>query len=124
MIVNLELFANNIDYLVIAFFLGDDQLSGWNGYIDFTKIVDKAKVNHNMVLEVAQSEEVANFLRMVVTLHDGTMHFGPDFVRMRMKYETTNGVAAVDEVALMSRAQSYMTMLGALPSIQDINSRL
>lgn len=53
LIVNLELFHYNIDHLVIAFFLGDDQLSGWNGFIDFTKIVDKAKVNHNMVLEVA-----------------------------------------------------------------------
>lgn len=76
--------------------MGDDQISGWEKDIDFSHVIDNAKKEHNMVLEVATSHNVGGFLRMVGTLHDGIIHFGPDFIRMRYKYEVTNGVSSVD----------------------------
>lgn len=44
-----------------------------------------------MVLEVATSKKVGGFLRMIATLYEGKIYFGPDFVRMRFKYEVTSG---------------------------------
>lgn len=52
------------------------------------------------MLEVATSDKVGGFLRMIGTLYNEQVHFGPDVVRMRYKYEITNGVSSVDEVAL------------------------
>lgn len=67
-----------------------------------------------MMSKDKQNPHSGTFCQMVTTYNkQGTLQFGPDFVRLRYRYEVTNGVSEATDLNMIARAQSYLTMIGA-----------
>lgn len=54
---------------------------------------------------------------MLVTLNEGVPHIGPDYVRLRYRYEVTNGCHENDDNSLALRTLSYGMMLGNIDNV-------
>jgi len=58
----------------------------------------------------------------MICYKDGNvLGMGPDFVRLRRRFELTNGVSEVNEEILEARCLSYMMMLGKLGPVEEID---
>jgi len=61
------------------------------------------------------NEHYGNFCQMVSYKDaNGVAGLGPDYVRLKNRFEVTNGVGLADDQALEMRAMSYTMMLGEI----------
>jgi hypothetical protein len=55
-----------------------------------------------------------------MTLHDGVMELVPDVIRMRERFELTNGASEVSDENMQMRAMSYCMQLGPLKAVNEL----
>jgi hypothetical protein len=107
--------------LKLMMVLGDDNIMLIDGDITTDQIKLNSARHFNMISEPYVSRMQGTFLRMMVYKTDnGNLELGPDIVRLRRKYEVTNGVSESDDENLIMRKLSYCCMLGDMPETREI----
>nr|DBA06985.1 TPA_asm: RNA-dependent RNA polymerase [Alphaendornavirus fimbriatae-3] len=90
--------------LVIMMCLGDDNLMVCRGHVTENMVSQNSARHFNMKSKPSVSKTHGGFLRMIVTTRsNGTLMCGPDFIRLRRKYEVTNGVSEATVENLQAR---------------------
>lgn len=51
---------------------------------------------------------------------DGSIGIGPDYVRLKFRFEVTNGVSDANDDNLKMRRMSYCMNLGPIPGVQNL----
>jgi hypothetical protein len=101
--------------------LGDDNIMLVKGHITEEMVKLHSARHFNMVSKPEISKHGGTFLRMMVYPgENGHVEVGPDFVRLRRKYEVTNGVSEGNELNLIMRKLSYCCMIGDNPMVQSV----
>jgi len=107
--------------LVIMVVLGDDNLIIARKPITKNMIELNSARHFNMKSEAETSPDCGTFLRMIVYVNsNGQYECGPDFVRLRRRYQVLNGVADASSENVKMRAMSYCCMIGKLPVIEQL----
>jgi len=119
--VNWRFIDKNVENLDICLFLGDDFLAIFNDSIDSFNYEDTIRLRYNMVTVCNENRNHGTFLRMICYKDGNVLGMGPDFVRLRRRFELTNGVSEVNEEILEARCLSYMMMLGKLGPVEEID---
>ncbi len=110
--------GNNLKLFLI---LGDDGLMFTEEMVDVHKLNAEMKTKHNMMCKPRVSQQVGTFCCMLVAKnHLGQFSLGPDYVRMRRRFEVTNGVSESTDANLAARTMSYAMMLGATPEVMNM----
>jgi hypothetical protein len=123
LITNLQVHANHVlkngKNIRGMLLLGDDMLMMTNRPMDSEGIKSYIAKNHNMLCKPKTLEHSGNFIRMTAYKKtNGTIGLGPDFKRLRYRYEVTNGVTEIDnKEKLDTRNMSYLTMIGATKDV-------
>jgi PHD/YefM family antitoxin component YafN of YafNO toxin-antitoxin module len=107
--------------LILMVGLGDD-----NAFVSKVAVTEKqvstnSARHFNMVSEPHVSNDSAGYLRMLIYKNNNdVLELGPDFIRMRRRFEVLNGSGITTVENLEMRAQSYLSMLGGLPRARSI----
>lgn len=48
------------------------------------------------------------------------IHLGPDYVRLKFRYEVSNGTSEITEINTTTRIMSYAMVIGNTPEIQKL----
>jgi hypothetical protein len=108
---------------VTSLVLGDDNIIIAKRPVDVQSHLSFSKKHFNMVQVVEQSKCGGKFLRMVISGNGDHLQCGPDYVRLRNRFEYTNGQPHewdLNEV-LEARAKSYLMMFGKNKETVEIN---
>ncbi|AZT88617.1 polyprotein [Morchella importuna endornavirus 2] len=101
--------------------LGDDNIMVTTGAITEKDISLNSARHFNMVSEPFVHERYGTFLRnMVYKNSNNQIELGPDFVRLRRKFEVLNGVSEANDENIMMRSMSYAIMMGAIPRLLSV----
>jgi hypothetical protein len=101
--------------------LGDDNLIVSSIKLSLKEISENSSLRYNMVSEASIDQDQGGFLRMIVyKRRDGVCESGPDIIRLRRRFEITNGVHEATGDNLHARNMSYCCMLGDLPSVREV----
>ncbi|BBZ90074.1 polyprotein [Brown algae endornavirus 2] len=96
--------------------LGDDNLMNMEVLVNTKEAEKNIAVTCNMQSIGIVRTKGGNFCSMVChTRSDGTIGLGPDYVRLKNRFEVTNGVHETTETNLEMRSQSYLSMIGSTP---------
>nr|QVG74694.1 polyprotein [ssRNA positive-strand virus sp.] len=122
LIVHLSTVKLNKTKLRMFLCLGDDGAIIFEGKPTIGDLKETTKTHHNMFSKPDLRHGVGIFCRFVVYRHlDGHWGLGPDYVRLRNRYEFTNGVSDLTWPNLHARAMSYMMSLGKIPEVESLN---
>jgi hypothetical protein len=119
--VHAQFFLKNRSSLQFVIFLGDDMLAGFA-----TRPVTKDLRNYiatyfNMQSKESCQSDYGTFCCMIAyPLSDGSCELGPDVVRLKFRYEVTNGAHESTPENRLMRKISYMYMLGGTKEIINI----
>jgi UDP:flavonoid glycosyltransferase YjiC (YdhE family) len=108
----------------MAFFavLGDDGIMLVKRDIDIGKFKANSKAYWNMLVKTSQDRTVGKFLQMIVCRNsDGAFQAGPDIIRLKNRFEVTNGVSQNPEEVIKERCLSYNMMLGDTKTGRQVN---
>nr|UIA10482.1 polyprotein [Alphaendornavirus sp.] len=107
--------------LKLMMVLGDDNLMLSDSFIDAQRVRREIRNFWNMESKAEFQENYGIFLRMMASKNEsGNVQMGPDFVRLRRRFEVTNGQNESTPEKIEARVLSYACMLGDIPGIQDI----
>nr|QDW65434.1 polyprotein [Rhizoctonia solani endornavirus 7] len=110
--------GNNLQLMMV---LGDDNIILTKGAITEQQISLNSARHFNMQSEPYVGRICGGFLRMIIFKNNvGSLSAGPDVIRLRRRFEVTNGVSEATEENLISRSMSYCVMLGDLPPVRRI----
>jgi UDP-N-acetylglucosamine:LPS N-acetylglucosamine transferase len=125
MLVHSDLINSNPGIVKKCFLLGDDNAMILKRKISVDKFIKRTKHKYNMISEVQQQQDWATFLQMVIhPTEQGNYGIGPDFIRLRNRFEVTNGIGTDPATTLLERASSYISMLGDTESGRKANKDL
>nr|QNN89172.1 polyprotein [Ceratobasidium endornavirus 1] len=116
-IVNLVVHTRLVESIgndfVAMLVLGDDNLIISKSFIDPRAHEKDSRLRWNMVQECEQFTTHGTFLQMIVGKDgNGRLQASPDFIRLRNRFEVTNGVSNDPEATFEARCLSYCMMLG------------
>nr|QPO25406.1 polyprotein [Hydrocotyle umbellata endornavirus] len=118
--VHCEFVRANSHALELALFLGDDMCMVFNEKPNIKKLKEYIASHFNMQSKENWHNDYGTFCSMLVTkLNEGNCQLAPDIVRMKYRYEVTNGVHETDEVSTLMRAASYLMTLGLTPEVKN-----
>jgi hypothetical protein len=101
--------------------LGDDNLVGHDGSFSPGRLRRDIADYYNMKSKAKTNSDVATFCAMVCYKDENNLpRLGPDFVRLRRRYEVPNGVHETNDMNLVMRKMSYCMMLGPLPQVNQL----
>ncbi|BBN67127.1 polyprotein [Fagopyrum esculentum endornavirus 1] len=121
MLVHRKLVQTIGDQLRLFLVLGDDGLMLTNGHINTESLNRELKSNHNMMCKPKCNMQYGTFCCMLVAKnHLGSATLGPDFVRLRRRFEVTNGVSEANDENLRARSMSYLMFLGNIPEAMEL----
>jgi len=113
--------VENWDSIELMFFLGDDSLIIVNQPVDDEALAKDTATDFNMQSKPSFSTMVGKFCQLLCyKTENGACEFSCDWVRLRYRYEVTNGVSEASDELLACRTMSYCMMLGALPEVTDL----
>jgi hypothetical protein len=117
-----EEFIRKHDYTIkLVFMLGDDILVMSENKPDVTWLAKHTKESHNMKSTQRLSNVSGLFCCMIAYKNAfGSAELGPDYLRLRYRFEVTNGVGEATKANLESRCQSYACMLGKTPEVEQL----
>jgi hypothetical protein len=119
--VHLEFLKKNDSKVKLVFFLGDDILVMLNNKPDVSWLDKFTKKAHNMKSTQRLSDVSGLFCCMIAYKNPyGGAELGPDYVRLRYRFEVTNGVGEASPENIENRCQSYACMLGNTKEMQQI----
>lgn len=61
------------------------------------------------------------FCQMIVYSNGTNAGVGPDYIRLRHRYECTNGQHEIDDEQILMRGMSYCMQIGNIKQISDLN---
>jgi hypothetical protein len=121
LLVHCELIRRNKHNIIITLKLGDDHLTisrqPMQGVPEYKK---RCGLKFNMVCTDESKHGFGTFCQMVVFLHNGRLQIGPDYIRLRNRFEVTNGVHEANSENLLSRCMSYACMLGNCKPVREL----
>jgi len=102
--------------------LGDDNMAASKGKPNISTLRREIEDKYNMQSKARVSDKVGTFCSMIVYFdRDGRLELGPDFVRLKRRYEVTNGVSEATGANVDARNMSYLSMLGSMKCTEDVN---
>jgi hypothetical protein len=103
------------DSLNLMLVLGDDMITLYSGDLNMRFWRGWVAENYNMTCTDHIDEDIGVFCSYLISIDPETQlcHFGPNFRRLRRRYEVPNGVSEMSEEVIASRALSYLFMMGA-----------
>jgi len=108
--------VTNRSKINLMLFLGDDMLMICNNRPNTKTLRKDIASRFNMQSKESYSINYGEFCSMICyKTQDGRCELGPDYVRMKFRYEVTNGVHKPDDVNMFMRGLSYIYMLGSTP---------
>nr|UIA10497.1 polyprotein [Alphaendornavirus sp.] len=106
--------------LKLMLVLGDDNLTLADKPINARKLRVQIRDLWNMESKAEYSESSGVFLRMLACKDtNNRVQLGPDYVRLRNRFEFTNGQHMISNETIEARALSYACMLGPLPGVMS-----
>jgi 2-polyprenyl-3-methyl-5-hydroxy-6-metoxy-1,4-benzoquinol methylase len=119
--VHLEFLKRNDSKVKLTFFLGDDILVMLSDKPDVSWLEKFTKQSHNMKSTQRLSDKSGLFCCMIAYRNPyGGAEIGPDYVRLRYRFEVTNGVSEANPENVINRCQSYACMVGKTDEMQSI----
>ncbi|AOV81679.1 polyprotein [Ceratobasidium endornavirus B] len=114
-------------HLKLMMVLGDDNMAIFEGYRpNDRELRVEIRDFFNMESSAETTQTHCVFLQMIIGKgNNGTCALGPDVIRLRNRFEVTNGVSADPESTINARCMSYLMLLGlnetTLQIIKDKN---
>lgn len=71
--------------------LGDDTLILSRKRLNRGRYLNECGLKFNMICKIRESEYNGVFLRLMVFKNNNTIYVGPDIIRLKNRYEVTNG---------------------------------
>ena len=119
--VHSKFVIKNKYWLKFALFLGDDMCMGFSHKPNTQHLRQDIACKFNMQSKDSWMTNGATFCSMVVyKTNDNVVELGPDVVRMKFRYEVTNGVHEATKENLLMRKASYLMMLGKTPEVDKL----
>lgn len=119
--VHNDFFLKNDHIVKRVLFLGDDVLVMLSDKPDVSSLSKETKEKHNMVSKQRLSADGGIFCCMIAYKNSqGGCELGPDYVRLRYRFEVTNGVSEATPENIQSRCQSYACMVGKTPEMVSL----
>nr|WJN66647.1 polyprotein [Grapevine endornavirus 2] len=124
-ITNIQVHADfkidNTDRIQLTLVLGDDILFFLNAKVNIQKLRGNIAANFNMLAKDDLYEHHGTFCRLVAhKTRDGQVGMGPDFIRLKNRYEVTNGLSEANDENIKLRTLSYCCMIGKLPQTDEL----
>uniref|UniRef100_A0AB39C0U4 Polyprotein n=1 Tax=Apis mellifera associated alphaendornavirus 2 TaxID=3238874 RepID=A0AB39C0U4_9VIRU len=114
--VHQELVKDNFSILQLALFLGDDMCIVFEDKPDIKNLKNDIATKFNMQSKESWNPHFGNFCSMLLSpLKGNRCEMCPDVVRLKFRYEVTNGVHEMNDTNLLMRKASYLMMLGDHP---------
>jgi len=111
----------NKSTIKLCLILGDDNLMLGTQFQGFKDLRRNIEMFYNMQSKSNLSLHHGTFCSLVAYKRiDGTCEFGPDWVRLKRRFEIPNGVHEVAGENLEMRSMSYAMMIGALPAMTKV----
>lgn len=128
-IVNLichrELFSKHCKTIELMLVLGDDNAILIESEIDVKGLGTRFQERCNMTCECSQSRTVGCFLRQLISKREnGQWTLTSDPIRLKNRFEVTNGQHAVTDEVLKMRGGAYLIMLGGGPLCNEVWTKL
>nr|BEQ09756.1 MAG: polyprotein [Ciborinia camelliae endornavirus 1] len=129
LITNMQVHAKfvkkNIGRILLLLFLGDDSNFICKLMPDQDYLRGYIATRFNMEAKDEYDTNDGAFISMLLTRDRyGNAMLCPDIIRLSRRFEVTNGVHEVSSDMLVSRAQSYLTMLGKNDFTDAVNKRM
>jgi len=123
LLVHWRMWKNLGNDFIQAYILGDDNITISKRSIDADSHKKFCKSHFNMIQEAEFNWNQGVFLQMLVGVSNkGHLTMTPNYVRLKNRFEFTNGVSANPIEAINARRQSYCMMLGDIPEVNEINA--
>nr|QGA70920.1 RNA-dependent RNA polymerase [Osterfarnebo virus] len=115
-------FVNKNAHLIKGvMFLGDDMLIMSSERLDNKNLRNNIATQFNMQSKDNCYKNHGNFCSMIAyKTENNVAGLGPDLVRLKFRYEVTNGVHETTENNMLMRAMSYLMMIGKTPEVEHI----
>ena len=111
--------------LKLMMVLGDDNIMLTNRFVNARQMRVDIRNRWNMESKAEYREIGGVFLRMWVSKGPlGNCQVGPDIVRLRQRFEFTNGTSEANEENLIARSLSYGFMLGQQANAKEFKDSL
>jgi len=119
--VHKPLVKNMWENIVLFLGLGDDNAMFIKNKFDIKSHVKKTKLFYNMLLKCKQSDKGGKYCSFTL-YKDANKQWslGPDFIKLKYKYELTNGVSELNKETIKTRKMSYLTTVGKTKMTEDI----
>jgi hypothetical protein len=122
--VHCEFFRRNFHSLGLVVFLGDDMLALLTSRVSTTSLHSYIKTRFNMFSKDHIRSDFGTFCSFIAyKTGQGNAELGPDVVRLKNRFEVTNGVSDVTIANLEARSMSYLMSLGGLANVKEIINR-
>lgn len=116
-----KVICDNAEYVNFTLILGDDMAVNANKGFDPGNIELDTQTNFNMVCKPHINAKFGTFCQLLIYPTDGNKNeVGPDFVRLRLKFEVTGGSSLIDPNNIEMRSMSYAMMLGDTPEVVEM----
>ncbi|AHK22715.1 polyprotein [Lagenaria siceraria endornavirus-California] len=122
--VHQEFVKKNFSILELALFLGDDMCMVFREKPDTKNLRKNIATKFNMQSKDAWYRNGATFCSMVMSRTPTGAELCPDVVRLKFRYEVTNGVHEANAENILMRKASYIMMLGEGPNVKETVTRL
>eukprot|EP01016_Furgasonia_blochmanni_P046091 TRINITY_DN6587_c0_g1_i1.p1 TRINITY_DN6587_c0_g1~~TRINITY_DN6587_c0_g1_i1.p1 ORF type:complete len:282 (-),score=-21.08 TRINITY_DN6587_c0_g1_i1:1-846(-) len=120
MLIHSELILKNFKQVELALFLGDDSLILLNSNVDCKKLRSTIAAKYNMQSKNTIHAEYGVFCQLVAYKTNDGVDLGPDYVRLKNRYEVTNGVSESTPENIAARTMSYCAMIGDTPEVRKL----
>ncbi|AQY10114.1 polyprotein [Lagenaria siceraria endornavirus-Hubei] len=122
--VHQEFVKKNFSILELALFLGDDMCMVFREKPDTKNLRKNIATKFNMQSKDAWYRNGATFCSMVMSRTPTGAELCPDVVRLKFRYEVTNGVHEANAENILMRKASYIMMLGEGPNVKETVTKL
>lgn len=117
--VHARFYYDNMDKIEVVFLLGDDNAAVMNAQPNDKKLRKFIADNFNMKSKNEYNTYGGTFCQMAIYKDAlGKPGLGPDFVRLKNKFEVTSGKTTPDDLNLLMRTMSYAMFIGDTPEMQ------
>nr|AYE54433.2 polyprotein of PvEV-1 [Phaseolus vulgaris alphaendornavirus 1] len=107
--------------LEVGLFLGDDMCLVFKHKPSYHHLKNDIATMFNMQSKESWNSNYGTFCSMLCTkLPQCKAEMCPDFVRLKFRYEVTNGVHECTNNNIIMRKASYLMMLGDLPEVRNL----
>jgi hypothetical protein len=121
MMVHSRFVERNYSRIERLYMLGDDFAGFIKDDVNLSKLRNEIAKYYNMRTKAFSHADGGTFLQMIIhKTPEGHYALGPNYTRLRNKFEVTNGVSDATAENIQARRMSYLMMLGDSPETRAI----